>query len=356
MHVSSSNAQNSFPMLPLDDSDDDSRDAGNAARGQRGTGGAGSVGKPGGSNIHETQMAQRRRDAENALLSSIESEVSRTTWSALTKTLRDMRDKSITFDQFSFSTTSILKNHLPRCRELQDMMRPGTDAYVYTPPGNAVLFRPWFHKEDLGLAWDAQGDNFSKTCAICLGPFRDPIRTLDCMHTFCEPCLSQQLLAEEGVDYKTLRNNVKAPIQCSTCRDVSIISSTPTTLAEKAHNSMLLAFQAATLKYKCPFEGCDDAFVSADWDRHVGFCMKRKFICNKGCGEVLHAFSMHWWPQDCIGFLKDKREQQTKEIMAFKDKVAGLDRELKRTRERSPSPSSGMVGGGGTRSTRVRNV
>lgn len=320
------------PLDEVDDDDDEFSDGGyGGVEGGRETGG-------GGGDIHKMQIAARRSNAENALLSSIRNEVSQATWAALTKAMGDLRDKTITFDSFSYTTTSILENHLPRCRELHEMVRPGTDIYAYTPPGEDVVFRPYFHKNDLALDWDPKGDNFSTMCTICQGPFNPPIRTLDCKHTFCESCLSRQLLGEEIV-YDV---HGYVDVKCVTCRQVSIIAATPTTLDEKAHNSLLLAFFEATRRFKCPFDGCDAAIVGPEWDRHLNICMERKFICNKGCGGIVDGFELHWRKEDCIGFLKANREQQEKDIVQLKAQNAELAKklEMERTRQRAAEQSS----------------
>lgn len=295
--------------------------------------GEGDMGVGGGAHV---EVLTPRQNAENALLSSIQREVSRTTWAALTKAMSDLRDKTIAFDSFSYATTSILKNHLPRCRELQDIMRPGTDTYIFTSAEENVRFRPWFNMDDMAMDWELRhSDLFSTRCVLCYGPFSPPIRTLGCKHSFCVSCISKMLETKAEDERKRNREREERPVEfpvvitCPTCIQPSTISSLyeAETLDERSHNSLLLALREATLKYKCPFEGCDRTLVREDWGKHVDACFMRKIICDKGCGEVLHKHSSHWNAHDCVACLKDKVAMKDKEIAELKERVPGWDRD-----------------------------
>lgn len=273
----------------------------------------------------EEKMAVRRSNALRDLLANIEDEVSWPTWKALEKILDELRTDTITFDQFCVGTTIILKNHTSRCRELQDLMHPGTDAYLFGPAFGVLRFRWCFDREDLALPWNAKGDKFSTLCALCRDNFTLPVRTLRCKHTFCVPCLTT-MLWHKGVDYESLRKSPTC-IVCPTCRtETTLASPTPDTLDEKAYNSVLEAFYTATRRYMCPFEGCDESFEDSYWHDHVMRCCKRKSICQHGCGEPLTMYTEHLRPEQCIRFIKTQRDQERKEKAAFKAQVQKLKR------------------------------
>jgi hypothetical protein len=328
-------------LRPLDDDDhNDNEETDADSRGRRspslspsrgarsGEGGEGLAWR----SIDEIAIAlkERRRHAENLLLSKIEDDVSRATWAALNKTLQDLRSHSIDHKMFSFTASSILKNHPQRFEELRQLMRPGTEAYVFTARDEALEFRPFFDVDDLMLDWAESGDNFSSMCVLCQSNFKPPIRTLQCKHTYCVACLSQLVRTRHGIEYEDI-GQAAPSVECPTCKQRTVLRLT-LDVHEKAHNSMLLAFQKATVKYRCPFDGCERTCVRKDWDLHVESCMMRKFICNMGCDEVLHAHSLHWGPHDCIAFLKDKRAQQAREIDTLKTQHAEMERMLKRKR------------------------
>ncbi len=291
-----------------------------------GGGGGGQAGR----GIDDMNLKERRERAEIALLSKIEQDVSRATWAALNKTLRDLHSNSIDYKQFGRTASSILRNHPQRFDELRKLMRPGTDAYVFTAHGEALEFRPFFDVDDLMLEWSESGDNFSSMCVLCQSNFKPPIRTLQCKHTYCVSCLSRLVRTRHGIEYEEIDEAVTF-LECPTCKQMTVLALTPD-LHEKAHNSLLLAFQKATVKYKCPFDGCERTCVREDWDKHVQTCMMREFICNKGCEEVLPGHLVHWDPHDCIAFLKDKRAQDAKEIEILKAQHAHAERSLKRQR------------------------
>lgn len=194
---------------------------------------------------------------------------------------------------------------------------PGNKVYCYTAPGSKLRFRSSVGISDLHLDWKPPG-NHSNMCYICHQPFTDKIRTLGkCMHSFCEPCVMR---LERPVIDECSQDTI--PVKCPCCRQITKLPLVPP-YQEKTFNTMLLNYQDATLRYKCPFQedGCMKTFLKDDLHLHMETCLHRKYECG-GCKSILFGEQKHLTRRDCIDFLnstiadKDDLLQQNQQLIS----------------------------------------
>ena len=91
---------------------------------------------------------------------------------------------------------------------------------------------------------------------------------------------------------------------------------------EKGFNTLLLRDQAASLRYRCPFEDCPLTFLLADLQAHVDACGHRKYMCDQGCHGVLSRSALHGDFHDCLKFCQT-------EAIAYKETAQDLEARLK---------------------------
>lgn len=181
----------------------------------------------------------------------------------------------------------------------------GNEWYVHTPPGHPLQFQAGVELDDLALEWGAQGC-FSKLCAICWRVrFRGGhVRTLACGHSYCQACIDRCVRPNDEVT-------------CPLCRRVCFLGPTPEGL-EKGYNDLLVALQAATLEYRCPFEGCGCQVLGKDVEAHLERCPFRRFLCVHGCDKGFTRAFLHRGPVDCLAYLRA-------EVASLTEAVARLE-------------------------------
>jgi hypothetical protein len=246
--------------------------------------------------------------AKNDLFSRIDCVVSPIVYTRLALLLCKLEQNNIRVAEALSKAEMLLQGHASLYKELEAYMLPGTSIYVFTRPGEPMLYRPYFKESELALPWEIEGDHFSKCCAICLGPFCAPIRTLPCKHTFCRTCLDKYL-STKGVCLREC--NGRVDVMCPYCRVTTMLGHNVDCHHERAHNSLLLTLQNESLMYACPIDGCTRAFTRANLRKHVGVCPHRKYICDKGCDMILRPREMHTDAQDCIQSLRCALDELT---------------------------------------------
>lgn len=282
-----------------------------------------------GVNVNGPLGAAQRRAAETAMLGRIRGAVSLNSYELIQEAMKQLRNESMTHQNFRSRSKCILKHQPDLRKDLLELTMPGTDVYIFTAPNQPMRFRPYFTLDDLALPWHVQGDNFSNSCAICLCNFTAPIRTLVCKHTYCESCLTQHLAAN-GVTLEAAGNG-RTEVECPCCKQSSWIKASPDALDEKAHNSLLLTLQAETLKYQCPFQGCDQAFLRKDIEKHIDGCISRKYVCDQGCETVLCGYDLHEDAEECIEYLRERTAKAEADARKKDRQVRDLEEQLRET-------------------------
>lgn len=262
-------------------------------------------------------IKDRREVAEKRALNAIREKVSEPGVTIINASVLELKAGTMCFDEFASTVKPVLRNLKELRTDFLDIMMPGTDKYIFTAPNKPPRLRPYVKVEHLALEWEPSGGaRWSTTCGICLSNLSPPIRTLECMHSYCERCIAK-MMARDDVEVQTLAElwgdfDYLDQIECPTCKNVSDISASPHRRAEKVYNDLLESHLKATLKYTCPFD-CDDVFTREELDAHMSVCLSRKYICDKGCNEILRGWAVHDEPRDCVDELKEKvRELEEK--------------------------------------------
>lgn len=188
----------------------------------------------------------------------------------------------------------------------------GNAWYVPTTVGQPVQFQAGVDLDDLALEWDAEG-YFSKLCAICWRVRFRPgrVRTLPCGHSYCEGCIGQCVRPNDEVT-------------CPLCKRVCFLGPAAEGL-EKGYNDLLVAYQAATLEYYCPFEGCGRRVLAKDVEAHLEGCPFRRFVCVHGCDSVFTKAFLHRGPLDCLAFLRAEVATLTETVVRLEAAVAASE-------------------------------
>lgn len=291
-------------------------------------------------------IAAKRVQHETTLLHTIKELVLPNTYEALVDAKRQLEAGVIQFEAFCDIVDPILRNHAQIKKTLYLTTKPGTDKYIYTKPEQPVTLRPYVTLDDLILEWNTGGEGFSKVCTICLDNFKPPIRTLDCMHTFCKKCITEMLIHDRrGTDMTDLADlgETLVDITCPSCKQISFIGAEPRR-QERVFNSMMESYLLDTLQYKCPFD-CEFTFTKASIHKHMDGCMFRKYICDKGCREVLRQYNLHHDTYECVVHLQDKCKALQLDCGAKDDQIKKLTTEMETIKSKATAQASGSGSG-----------
>ncbi len=282
--------------------------------------------------------ATRRKGTEVALMARLKRDLSPPYYKSIVTCIAALHDDSIDFETLEFNLMVDGCDDELR-REIADFYRPGTDLYVYTTIGEPMRYRPGIKLDDFALEWDEPGDNFSTVCPICMGPFKAAIRTLECAHSFCDPCARRYLATTEIALDATGRRQVR----CPSCKEVSWMEPTPSTRIEKCINSVLMTLQAKTLRYRCPCEGCAETFLRKDIEEHVEYCPYRKYVCDKGCHAILYEYMRHDDMEECMIHWREKAEVARKKDIETHELIRKKDNEIHELKQKVAGQSGGSL-------------
>lgn len=282
-----------------------------------------------GSDDMDQAIAAKRRQHEKDVMQTIKQAVVPSCYECIVQAKRDLDAGAIQFGAFQKIAGTILHS-LPQIKTaLYDITQPGTDKYIYTvAQQNQIKLRPYLSIDDLALEWDSDGEGFSKVCTICQDTPKPPVRTLGCMHTFCETCITALLSHEHNIAALSDLGLALADITCPSCKQISYIGAEPER-QEKVFNSLMEAYLKDTLKYKCPFD-CNKAFPRSELDVHMDKCVFRKYICDQGCGEILHKHQLHADTHGCLYAIRKKLENSEKSVLEKDEQILKKDEKIKK--------------------------
>ena len=81
--------------------------------------------------------------------------------------------------------------------------------------------------------------------------------------------------------------------------------------SERVVSELINVLHKTTLRYVCPFEGCDMTFVCDELEKHVMSCNARVKVCSviDGCGGNVARGKRHACLAECVGFLKSQKKE-----------------------------------------------
>jgi hypothetical protein len=135
------------------------------------------------------------------------------------------------------------------------------------------------------------------------------VRTLSCSHScshsFCNCCVEEYLNSK-----KITFVDGFADVVCPTCRQRSRLPEMPSR-SEMVISELMNGLHKTTLRYVCPFEGCDLTFLCNELEEHVMSCNARIEVCSviDGCGGNVTRGKRHACLAECMGFVKEQMKE-----------------------------------------------